>query len=232
MAREGTLMIKASVEEAAKLKGKLVFSNDGVYTSAAANDLYARVIFDGLLKLADGASPKPHELRKPFWRQNLERATLAPITEKMLTGSWQKIAPQTISPGFARHFDDIWFTNTPGAVGSRRSALTFKFKGTAASIFDLIGPDTGRARITVDGVDKGVRERVDLWCYSQRLAALPVADRLEDKEHTVTVELLPDPPVRTKPIEEARRLGRFNPKDFDGVALRFGWLRIVGELVP
>jgi len=69
----------------------------------------------------------------------------------------------------------------------------------------------------------------DPWCYYQRLAALNVADNLEDKEHTVTVELLPDPAQRRLAIEEAKRLGRFQAKDFEGVAFRFGWIRVVGE---
>jgi hypothetical protein len=99
------------------------------------------------------------------------------------------------------------------------------------SIFDLLGPDTGRAHITVDGQDKGVRQRVDLWCHYQRLSSLQVADGLEDKTHTVTVELQPQPPNRRVAIEEAKRLGRYNPKNFEGTAFRFGWIRVVGEVV-
>jgi hypothetical protein len=99
------------------------------------------------------------------------------------------------------------------------------------SIFDLLGPDTGRARITVDGQDKGIRERVDRWCHYQRLAALNVAERLEDKVHTVTIELEPEAPNRRVAIEAAKQAGRYNPKDFEGVALRFGWIRVVGEVV-
>ena len=110
--------------------------------------------------------------------------------------------------------------------------MSFRFKGTAVSIFDLVGPDTGCARITVDGQDKGMRERVDLWCHYQRLAALNVTERLEDKVHTVTIELQAEPPNRRVAIEEAKRLGRYNPKDFEGAAFRFGWIRLVGELVP
>ena len=58
-----------------------------------------------------------------------------------------------------------------------------------------------------------------------------IAAGLEDKEHTVTVELAPEPPDRTAPIEEAKKLGKYDPKAFEGVALRFGWIRIVGEAV-
>ncbi|NCO91480.1 MAG: SGNH/GDSL hydrolase family protein, partial [Armatimonadetes bacterium] len=117
----------------------------------------------------------------------------------------------------------LWFTNTPGAK------LTFRFKGTAASLFDAMGPDTGRVKLTVDGQDKGIRQQVDPWCYYQRLSALPIASGLDDKEHLVTVELLPDPPDRSVPIAEAKKANQYNAKDFEGVALRIGWIRVIGE---
>jgi len=92
-----------------------------------------------------------------------------------------------------------------------------------------MGPDTGRVKVTVDGKDAGTRQQVDPWSYYQRLAAIPLASGLPDGEHTVTIELLPDPPVRTVPIESAKKAGRYDPKLFDGVALRIGCLRLLGE---
>ncbi len=223
MAKEGTLVFKASAQEAKALKGKIVFTHDGTSTSAAANALYAQVVTQSLAKLADGAMAKPHQLKRAFRKHNLERARLVPIVPKMLTGAWSRMAPDSMGGGLGRHFDEVWFTNAPGAK------LTFRFRGTAVSLFDLLGPDTGRARIVLDGQERGVRERVDPWCYYQRMSALTVADNLDDKEHTVTVELMPDSPNRKPAIEAAKRIGRFKPKDFEGVAFRFGWIRIVGE---
>jgi len=226
MAKEGKLVFKASAEEAKQLTGKVVFSKDGVYTSAAGNEVYAQIITEALEKLAKDAVAGPHELKKPFCRQNLERATLAAITPNMLEGKWEKMSPDNIGgKSFAKHFDEIWFTNTPG------SKLTFTFRGADAGLFDLMGPDTGRIRVTVDGKDAGCRQQVDRWAYYQRLAAVNLAHRLEDKEHTVTVELLPDPPDRRIPIEEAKKNNKYKPDDFKGVALRIGWIRIVGQLV-
>jgi hypothetical protein len=77
----------------------------------------------------------------------------------------------------------------------------------------------------------GVHQRVDRWCYYQRLSAIPIASGLEDAEHVVTIELLPDVPDRSVPIAEAQALNRYNPKDFEGVALRIGWIRLVGDLI-
>ena len=226
MAREEKLAIRATEEEAGQLGGRPVFTHDGVYTSAAANGLYARIIGDRFQELLDGAgdepSPRPADaLAKPFRTDHLERAIQIPVTEAMLTGKWERRDPGP----FAKHFEATWFTDTPGAK------LTFRFRGTAASLFDVMGPDTGRVQITVDGEDKGVREQVDPWCYYQRISSLRIADGLDDEEHTVTVELLKEPPDRSAPIEEAKKLGKYDPKSFEGVALRIGWIRVVGEPV-
>jgi len=156
----------------------------------------------------------------------LEDARQFAITESMLSGDWERREPKVGTRDFTRHFDDLWFTNTPGAT------LTFKFKGSAAGILDLMGPDTGKMKITVDGEDKGTRAQVDPWSYYQRLAVVQIVSGVEaDKVHTVTVELLPDAPDRSVPIAEAKKADRYNADEFEGVALRFAWLRIIGELV-
>jgi len=224
LARDGKLLLQATPDEAKQPGAPPVFSTDGVYTSAAAKELYAGAIADGVAELAAGATGTPapersRALAKPFRANNLERARQLPLTPAMLTGKWERRDPGE----FAKHFDALWFTNTPGAK------LTFRFKGTAASLFDAMGPDTGRVKLTVDGQDKGIRQQVDPWCYYQRLSALPIASGLDDKEHLVTVELLPDPPDRSVPIAEAKKANQYNAKDFEGVALRIGWIRVIGE---
>jgi len=225
MAQEGKLVIKASAEEAKALEGKVAFSADGVRPSEAANAIYASVIAQGLEQIARATEVRPAELRKPLRTDNLQRAKLAPITQDMLEGSWERISPAKVEGrNFSRHFDELWFTDEPGAK------LTFSFKGTYASIFNLVGPNTGRIKVTVDGKDAGVKQQMDRWCWYHRLSAITLASGLEDEVHTITVELLPDPPDRTVAIDEAKKLGKYNAADFEGVALYYAWLRIVGEL--
>jgi len=125
---------------------------------------------------------------------------------------------------FAGKMDAIWYTDTPGAT------LTFRFKGASAAIYDLMGPDTGRVKITVDGKDMGVRQQVDPWSYYQRQAAIPIASGLEDTVHEVVVELLPDPPDRNVPIAEAKKANRYDPALFEGVALRLAAIRVIGDV--
>lgn len=223
MHKAGELVIKGTPEDAA---GKLLFSTDGVRPSEDANRIYAEAITAALERLVANAKAAPHSLPESYAPDNYERAKLVTITPDMLGTEWRELPPDhELRKRFARHMDTIWFTDTPGAK------LTFKFRGTDASVYDLMGPDTGRAKITVDGEDRGVRQQVDPWSYYQRQAAISVAGGLEDTVHTVTVELLPDPPDRSVPIEEAKKAGRYDPALFQGVALRVAGLRIVGEIV-
>ncbi|MFQ6096905.1 MAG: right-handed parallel beta-helix repeat-containing protein [Armatimonadota bacterium] len=220
----GRLALKASEDE--DVEGEALFSRDGVRPAPYGDEVYAAVITKALQTLAAGAAAGPHELPEPYEPDNLECARQAPIAREMLSGEWRELPPDDpLRKRFARHMDTIWFTNTPG------SKLTFKFKGSAASIFDIFGPDTGRVRITVDGEDAGVRQQVDPWSYFQRLGSLRLASGLPHAVHSVSVELLPDPPDRSVAIEAAKREGRYDAGLFEGVALRFGWIRVVGEVL-
>ncbi|MBN2450814.1 MAG: right-handed parallel beta-helix repeat-containing protein [Lentisphaeria bacterium] len=213
--REGKLVLRG---EAAQ--GQESFSADGTRPGPAGNRVYAEALGRGFAALATDARPKRHSLPAPWMADGFESARLIPIDPEMLSGEWRAL-PQS-DPAWApcrRHFDTLWFTNTPGAK------LTFRFEGTECSLFDLMGPDTGQVRVTVDGKDLGTRRQVDPWAYFQRLAALPLAGNLVEGEHLVTVELLPDPPDRSVAITEARKLDRHEAADFQGVALRLGWIR-------
>ena len=81
--------------------------------------------------------------------------------------------------------------------------------------------------MTVDGVEKGVRQQVDPWSYYYRLGSLEIASNLPPGEHTATIELLPDPPDRAVSIESAKKANRYTPADFEGVALHLGTICVL-----
>ncbi|NUQ78623.1 MAG: hypothetical protein HUU21_34270, partial [Polyangiaceae bacterium] len=196
---------------------------NGHTPNPALNELYASAVTDGLQTLLAAAPAGEHPLPKPLREDNLEAAGLLPITPAMLSGAWSELPPtHPDRQAQARHFETLWFTNQPGAK------LTFTFTGSDASLYWLIGPDTGRIRVTVDGKDQGIKQQVDPWCYYQRLASIGLASGLPPGPHTVVVELLPEPPDRALPIAEAKRSNRYDPRAFEGVALRLGWIRTIG----
>lgn len=224
MARGGKLAIKGTAVEARAKPELPVFTKDGIYVSPAGVGLYAKIIEENLTKLLAAGSPQPHVLARPLMARNMERAVQMPITRDMLSGDWQEVVPAiTAGRSFTSHFDRLWTTRTPGAK------LTFKFTGTRAWIFDVFGPATGRAKVTVDGIEKGVRQQVDSWSFSYRLGGLEIASHLPPGEHTATVELLSDPPDRAVAIESAKKAKRYKPADFEGVALHLGAICVLEE---
>ena len=206
------------------VEGRGTFSKDGVRPTDTGNKLYLDALTEAFARIARESAPTTHAVPPPYTPGNHERACLVPLSPGILSGEWGPV-PETdeLWGRCRRHFDSLWHTNTPGA------SITFRFRGTAASLFHLMGPDTGRVRVEVDGVDRGVKSHVDKWCYFHRLSGLGLVSGLEDGEHTVTVELLPGPPDRGGPIAEAKRLERHKPEAFEGVTLYVGAIRLLGE---
>ena len=217
----GTVTIRGDPVE-----GKVPFSTDGVRPTAQGNRLYAKALAEGFGQIAAAPGVATHPLPAAYGDGSHEHARQVAISESMLSGDWQPV-PDTdeLWGRCRRHFDSLWHTKTPGA------SMTFRFRGTSAALFHLFGPDTGRVRVTIDGADRGATSRVDKWSYFHRLGGLVLASGLPDGEHTVSVELLPDPPNRTQPIDEAKRLGRYTPEAFEGTTLYIGAIRLVGELM-
>ncbi|NOY82144.1 MAG: hypothetical protein GXP31_14195 [Kiritimatiellaeota bacterium] len=220
--RKGRMTVRPPVRG-----GRALFSKDGVRPSAAADKVYATALTKALAAILAGSkapSVVRTPLREPIDAANFENARLVPIRRSMLVGPWRELPPDhPLRQRFAAHFETIWETTTPGA------RLRFRFRGTQAGLFALLGPDSGRVQVTVDGVVSGTRGSADRWSYFQRFCALPCAAGLPDGEHEIEVELLPGPPDRSEAVEEARKLKRYEPGMFEGVALRVGWIRLVGD---
>ncbi len=207
-------------------EGKLLFSPNGWQPTAETDKIYADAIVEAFETLSGPAEPVSPELPPPLRDDNFQRARLVPISQAMLAGHWEQLPPDDqLRKSHAPYFDTIWFTNTPGA------RLTFRFRGTAASILCSLGPDTGRVRAIVDGSEQRLRDPVDPWSYYHRLWSFQVAENLPDTIHTVTIELLPEEPDRSTAIETAKKNNRYRAELFEGTALRLGFIRLVGELV-
>ena len=87
----------------------------------------------------------------------------------------------------------LWYSGTPG------SRITFKFRGSQAKLYDLLGPDGGQVIVTVDGRihDKPVA-RFDSYCTYHRIATLMIAGGLDPGAvHSVVLEIDSDRPDRS-----------------------------------
>ncbi|HEX9694958.1 MAG TPA: Ig-like domain-containing protein, partial [Actinomycetota bacterium] len=97
------------------------------------------------------------------------------IVSPPLTYLWRIITDPNASGG--RYV----LSDQPGA------AVAFIFRGTKFAWFPVFGPANGRARVFIDGVDKGV---VDLYSASNRYGDLRFFGGLADGVHTVRIVAL------------------------------------------
>jgi hypothetical protein len=210
---------------------RLLFANDGVHPREEGHELYKAAIIAGLTQMKDmPAADHKAKLAKAFVADNWESAKMIPLTASMLSGNW-KALPQ--DDGKQKSFGDrmgqIWMADQPG------SKLHFKFKGSVAKVYDLLGPDGGQVTVTVDGkVGAKPVPRFDSYCVYHRIATLGlVYDSAKDQVHDVTVEIHPEQPDRKSVSfrlkDPEKELAA--PK-FQGTRVWASQLMILGELVP
>jgi hypothetical protein len=97
-------------------------------------------------------------------------------------------------------------------------------------VYDVIGPDSGQVRVTVDGGEPAVRPRFDGFCTYHRLSTLAVATGLPDAVHTVRIEVDRDSPDKAA-ILARRHEPMDDPKRFEGTAFYPAAILVVGDLV-
>jgi lysophospholipase L1-like esterase len=211
-------------------EGVILFSTDSVHPLDAGHQIYVQAVIESFEQMQK-TKPVSHQpkLTETFIDDHWEAAQLVPITESMLQGEWQKLdAGHSLQKSFGQRLGTIWYS---GKAGSK---LTFKFKGSQAKIYDLLGPNGGQVIVTVDGNTKEKPvARFDSYCTYHRLATLDLAFNLDaDAVHTVTVEIHPDQPSR-QPVafrlkDPDKELAE--PK-FQGTNVWFGQLMLIGNPV-
>lgn len=219
---------EASGKELPASPGVLVFSTDGVHPSDAGHEVYAQVVADALTRMdATGARPGRHRLPRPFIADNWERAKLVPLNPQLLSAGWTKLDGQTgLGAAFRHRLPELWEATKPGET------LTFTFKGIGARLYDVLGPDGGQVVITVDGKPTGAPvPRFDSFSSYHRLASLTLAEGLPDAVHTVSVTIHPDQPDRRSVTDREKNKPGFDPKRYEGTAVRVGYLMLLGELL-
>ena len=228
MFKAGTMIIKP-VKDQPVPEGVKVFSGDGVHPDPKVGHVvYTEVIADAIKAMKANAKLTPHDLVAPLDPGNWEQAKVVPLTPSMLSDGWREMKPEEdMAKRFAHFMPTLWTSGTPGET------ITFKFKGTAVKLYDLLGPNGGQAILTVDGVTQPhPRARFDSYCTYHRIATLGIGDGLKDEVHTVKVEISPDQPDR-QPV--AFRLKdpetELKGEKFQGTNLWVASIMMIGDLV-
>ncbi|MDP6546467.1 MAG: SGNH/GDSL hydrolase family protein [Phycisphaerae bacterium] len=222
--RAGKLIYKAPKDAA----DKIVFARDDCHPLPAGHKIYTDVITKAITSMKLLGVPGPHAIKKPFIADHWQAAKIVPLKKAMLSAGWKKLPTgKGLGRRFAKYMPEMWEATKPG------EKITFRFRGSKVLLYDLLGPDGAQAIITVDGKhrDKPVK-RFDGFCTYHRIATLSVADKLApDKVHTVEIEIHPDQPDRSSVTNREKSKKHFDPKRYDGTAMRVGGVMVIGDII-
>lgn len=209
---------------------RIWFAADGCHPRDEGHEIYLQLMADAIKQMQD-SQPVDHQakLAKCFVADHAEAAKMVPLQERMLSGDWAALpADDAKQRAFGNRMGQIWMAAQPG------SKLQFKFKGSEAKLYDLLGPDGGQVVITVDG-QTGAKPvpRFDSYCTYHRLATLPlVANADPNQVHEVTVEIHPEQPDRQSVAFRLQdpEMELKQPK-YQGTRLWVGQILLLGDLV-
>lgn len=223
----GKLVFKSATKPA---DGKIWFAKDDCHpTSEEGHPIYTAMLASAVPKMAD-SKPRDHkvQLAKHFIDGHLENVSMLPITEKMLTGSWKKLPEaDPLQKGNGQRLGSIYSSGTPG------DKLTFTFKGSTAKMYDLVGPDGAKLKVTVDGGNPQKTQRFDSYCVYYRIQSFTLCTGLDpEKTHTVEIEILPEQPDRTILLPRLKSADDLKLPAYNGTRVWFGKLMLVGTLCP
>lgn len=214
---------------AVNAEGKIPFSLDGVHPYVdTGHRLYTEAVVRSLplLQQAPGVTGA-HVVPAPMDANNYERTVMLPLERTAMSGSWTPLAADAgLGRQFGHRMDALWKA-APGAE------LSFKFRGTQAKMYDLVGPDCGKIEVTVDGKTASL-PRFDPYCTYHRIATAAVYSGEEAEAlHDVKVRVLPDALDKRSILFEKNRSDLdAAPSKYEGTFWYAGALFLVGELVP
>lgn len=233
LAKEGKLVWKAPLpktdEEKKANEGKFIFAPDSVHPHVeTGHELYLAAIVRSLPAIqAASKTPAKHTVGEPFIATNYEQAKLLPITAAKLSPGFQLL--DAVKDEFGKRWANRMTTLHKGSQPG--DTLTFKFKGTRCAIYDIVGPDCGQVIVTLDDQAPTIVPRIDAYCTYHRLSNLLIGTNLEDKVHTVKLEIHPEQPDKAAILaKNGNKIDK--PERFNGTAFYPGAILLVGEIVP
>lgn len=229
MEKAGALIFKGEKPKDAANEKPLVFSTDGVHPLAeTGHKIYTETIARNWSSIwSISGKSTHHELIAPLREDNWEHAKQIPLTEKMLTGDWEKLpADHTIAKRFARNMSQMFKAKSPGA------ALKFKLNGTMASVFDIVGPDGGQLEIKIDGESMKPLKRIDAYCTYHRMSKTQIESNLKPGIHDISIILSPEKLDKREILfEKNRESFDKNPDRYTDHVWYASSLLILGDIV-
>jgi hypothetical protein len=211
--------------EEKEMNGIRVFSPDGVHPyPETGHQVYLTSVKRSFEKMRkDKPSPGKSELPKPLTPNYFSNPQMLDFTEAKLSAGWE-IIPTQDHPSFSKFSKHL--TKIGKAIPGE--TLSFRFKGTAIGIYDIMGPDAGKIALEIDGNPKDTIYRFDAYCTYSRMNYILIDD-LDDKEHGVVFKVLPGPIDKAGILAKREKVIE-NPDDYKDNNWYIGKLLIDGKL--
>lgn len=190
--KKGKLVFTAEPEENAN---KIVFTKDRVHPlTESGHPIYAAQVIRYLPEMMENEMQRLHVLPAPYVTNNRSGAEKIKISGLKKLGTWELLAPDNnLNEKYSRFLPEI-YRGKPG------SKIIFSFRGTTLGLYDIVGPESGYLKVTVDGNSKEYL-RFDKYSTYNRISGIILFDNLEDKEHSVEIEVLSKIPDRTNILQ-------------------------------
>lgn len=231
MVSAGRLIFKGERPKTPPADGApMLFSEDGVHPLIdTGHELYLQSIRRSWPALAAaGRATAPRTLPAPMRADNWEQAKIVPIAESMRSGAWTKLDPavDALAKRFADRMPELWKADSPGAT------IAFAFRGRAAAIYDLLGPDGGQVEVRIDDLPARTVARIDGYCTYSRIAKLDLGSEFTiDTVHRVTLTLKAGAPDKAKILFERNRPDlEKNPAKYAANAWHAASILLLGDL--
>ncbi len=211
--------------------GKIPFAQDGVHPfNDTGHRLYMEALSRSFPKIKDAGTPGEHKLPTALRADNLSDTVMLPIDKATLSGDWKKLSEVELKKSnmgkeLSMRVPSLW----KAPVGAE---MSFRFKGSRAMMYDILGPEGGKLEITVDG-KKSIVTRIDAYGSYNRLSTLPLASGLDPSQtHEVKIKVLGYKLDKEKNLMESRRGDvKANPAKYEPINWHAGAIFLVGELV-
>ncbi|MCG6190045.1 SGNH/GDSL hydrolase family protein [Maribellus maritimus] len=218
---EGKLVFTADPSENDNI---IVFTKDHTHPlSESGHPIYASVIVKYLEEMEAFGKVGSHKLTNPFLNDNWENAQCYSVVDARKTGDWELLKNgDELADKFEKFLPQIY----EGKTGAK---LSFKFKGTAVGLYDVIGPGSGKIKVTIDGKEREI-QRFDAYCSYYRINNVILEKQLKDTVHTVEIEVIDDEFDKEKILSKrAPEAFMKNESEYKNYNYFLGNILIVGE---
>ena len=210
-------------------EGRIAFSSDGVHPfENTGHVLYERALERSWPMIMACGKVRPHKIPSPMVEGCLDKVETVSFEDGRVNvdGEWKLNTSEDPVTSPFLGFSDKFYTFEPG------SEISFRFRGSSAALYDLLGPQSSALTVTVDGEERS-NTRFDGYCTYHRLALMGLCSSLDPEAvHSVTVKVSGSAPDKrgilfdhNKPDYDA------NPAKYAPLHYFAGCIFVAGEIV-